>query len=181
VRILDEELERLNRAIERLLPAAAPASDRRGRFDLAPVARDVEALLSPGARQQRVALKVAVPDEPVFLDGSRDQVRQVLLAIALNGLEAMPDGGTLAIAVSSEDGRAVVSVTDTGLGLPGELGDRAFDIYSSTKAGHRGLGLFVARAMVESASGTLSHSPARGRGCRFDLTLPLAAKTTQEH
>ncbi len=181
VRILDEELVRLNRAIERLLPAAAPPGDGRGRYDLGQVTRDVEALLSPRARQQRVALELTVPDEPVILDGPRDLIRQALLAVALNGLEAMPGGGTLAVAVTSDGVRAVVSVTDTGPGIPSDMGERAFELYTSTKGGHRGLGLFVARTVVESVSGTLLHSIVRGRGCRFDLTLPLAAKANQEY
>jgi len=179
-RILSEEVARLNLTIERLLPAAAPPGDARGRFDLAQVARDVEALLSPRARQQRVALEVAVPEGPVILDGWRDQARQALLAVALNGLEAMPGGGTLGIAVTANGDRASVAVTDTGPGLAPELGDGAFELYASTKDGHRGLGLFVARAVVKSLSGTLTHSLVRGRGCRFDLTLPLAAKANPE-
>ncbi len=180
VRILDEELARLNGVIERLLPAAAPPGDAPGRFDLRQVIGEVEALLSPRARLQRVTVEVTLPGGPLILDGWRGRVKQALLALALNGLEAMPEGGTLAIVAAAHDAEAAVSVTDTGPGLPEELGDRAFDLYASTKHGHSGIGLPVARAVVESSAGSLSHSPARGRGCRFDLTLPLAAMTTQE-
>ncbi len=180
VRILDEELMRLNGAIDRLLPAAAPPRDERGRFDLGEVVREVEALLAPRARQQRVALEIDVPEEPLLLEGWRDRVKQALLSITVNGLEAMPEGGTLAISAARTGSGAALSVTDTGPGLPEDLGERAFELYASTKDGHGGLGLFVARQVIESGSGTLSHFPARGRGCRFDLTLPLAAKIIEE-
>lgn len=180
VRILDEELMRLNDAIDRLLPAAAPPRDERGPFDLGEVVREVQALLAPQARHQRVAIEIDAPAEPLVLEGWRDRLKQALLAIAVNGLEAMPEGGTLAISAAPAPGGAILSVVDTGPGIPEALGERAFDLYASTKDGHGGLGLFVARQVVESVSGTLKHSPARDRGCRFDLALPLAPKTIEE-
>ncbi len=180
VRILDEELMRLNGAIERLLPAAAPPSEARGRFDLGQVVREVQALLAPRARQQRVTLEIALQDAPLWLEGWRDRVKQALLSIAVNGLEAMPEGGTLEIRATPTGEGATLSISDSGPGMAEGLDDRAFDLYTTTKEGHRGVGLFVARQVIESSSGTLTHSAAQPRGCRFDLALPFAAATIQE-
>jgi signal transduction histidine kinase len=80
---------------------------------------------------------------------------------------------TLGLAVQGD--RAALSVTDTGAGVPEDAGDRIFDLYFSTKEQHEGLGLYVARSVVESTRGAIEHSRESAGGSRFTLVLPLAA------
>lgn len=175
VRILHEELMRLNRAVERLLPAAGPASEERGRFDLKELVDEVAPLLATTARHQSVKLEIHAPEERVSLEGQRDGMKQALLALSINALEAMPEGGRMVISLERREGRAVLSVSDSGPGVPEGVRDRMYDLYSTTKERHEGIGLYVARSVVESTNGTIEHATIPDGGSRFTLTLPLAS------
>lgn len=175
IQILHDELMRLNRAVERLLPAAGPAREERGRFDLGELVEEVAPLLSTTARHQSVKLTVRAPEERVLLDAYRDRIKQALLALAVNALEAMPQGGRMEIALERRQDRAVLSVSDSGPGVAEAVQDRMYDLYSTTKERHEGIGLYVARSVVESTNGSIEHAPLPGGGSRFTLTLPLAA------
>lgn len=176
-RVLQEELVRLNQAVERLLPAAAPLENGEGPFELGDLVDEIATLVSTTARHQGVALEVddTGRERTLRIAGHRDRIRQAILCLILNALEAMPDGGVLGLELASRDGRVAVSVTDTGPGVPDDARDRMFDLYFSTKDRHDGIGLFVARSMVESTSGAIEHTPRPDGGSRFTLTLPLAA------
>lgn len=174
VEILHEELMRLNQAVERLLPAAGPPRDEEGRFDLRDLVEEVVSLVSTSARHQSIKIELAASDRGAPLEGRRDRLKQALLCVLANALEAMPRGGTLALDLQVRGGEAVVSVTDTGAGVPEEARERIYELHYSTKEGHDGLGLYVARSVVESTNGSIRHSPGPEGGSRFALTLPLA-------
>lgn len=176
VRILDEELIRLDRSIERLLPAAGPPQEERQRFDLRELIDTVSELLSTTARHQSVKFELSLPDEgrTVVIDGRRDHVKLAFLALAINALEAMPKGGRLEIALRTDDGRAVLTLDDSGEGIPPEVAGSLYEPYVTTKERHEGIGLFVARSVVESTNGSLDHESRPDGGTRFTMTLPLA-------
>jgi signal transduction histidine kinase len=177
VRILDEELMRLNRSVERLLPAAGPPQEERGRFDLRDLVEQVSELLSTTARHQSVKYQLDLPEGGgrVSIEGYRDHVKQAFLALAVNALEAMPKGGRLEIRLNADAGEAVLTVSDTGEGIPDEVAERIYEPYVSTKDRHEGIGLYVARSVVESTNGTIRHEGLPDGGSRFTLSLPLAS------
>lgn len=174
VEILHEELMRLNRSVETLLPAAAPPRDEQGRYDLRTLVEEVGALVSTTARHQSVKIEVEAGDGAAELRGYRDRIKLVLLCLIANALEAMPGGGTLILELETRADQAVLSVADTGTGVPEEAGDRIYDLHFSTKEGHHGLGLYVARSVVEFTRGSIRHLFRPEGGSRFTLTLPLA-------
>lgn len=176
-RVLQEELQRLNRSIESLLAAAAPPSAERGRFDLGDVLDELVALITPQAKHQGVSLEEGSTrnaPSPLPVEGYRDRVKHALLALAVNALEAMPEGGTLALTAASEGGRVRVSIADTGPGVPAEARERLFERGVSTKEGHEGIGLFVAEKVIASFGGCISHTSSPNTGSRFEVLLPLA-------
>lgn len=175
VAILKEELMRLNRAVERLLPAAGPTRDEHGRFDLRDLLDQVVALVSTTARHQGVRVAVEPGSGPVMVEGTRDRLREALLCVITNALEAMPKGGTLGLSLEVRGDSAALAVADTGPGVPDETRERIYDLYYSTKDGHEGLGLWVARSVVESTKGSIEHTLDPEGGSRFTLVLPLAA------
>jgi len=174
-RIVHEEALRLNRSIESLLPAAAPPAAAPSRFDLRELAGEVAAFIAPQARQQKVTLQDEVTGDgpPLPVTAHRDRIKQALLAVAVNALEAMPDGGTMGVSADAETGRARVTITDTGAGVAKESGDRLYDLYYSTKEGHLGLGLYVAHRVIKSVQGSIQQI-ARPGGTRFDIVIPLS-------
>jgi signal transduction histidine kinase len=102
------------------------------------------------------------------------QLQQVLMNLMLNGIEAM-QGTTGELGIKSqlaEDGQLLISVTDTGVGLPTANLDRIFDAFFTTKSQGTGLGLAITRSIVESHGGRVWATPNSGKGASFHFTLP---------
>ncbi|HUI25143.1 MAG TPA: ATP-binding protein [Candidatus Kryptonia bacterium] len=176
--VLREELARLNRSLVVALNQTTTLSAARERFDLRDLIRDLEALLAPQAKQQRVGLAVAMPETSVPLVAHRDRLKQALLNIAANALEAMADGGQMAMAVEAANGFATISVRDSGPGIPPEVLDKIYRMYFTTKDGGTGIGLHVARAVVESHGGAIHVESQLGHGTCVRVTLPMGLEET---
>jgi signal transduction histidine kinase len=173
VDVIEQELQRLRRALDVLLAQTAPPSEKAEPFDLRGVLEEIEALLFPQARQQAVKVAVSVPEEPVTVVAHRDQIKQSALNIAINALEVMPDGGTLAMSLERDGESAQMRISDTGPGIPPELRDHIFDMHFTTKESGTGIGLYVARSMFEAQGGTLRAGKSGPEGTTFELSLPL--------
>ena len=100
--------------------------------------------------------------------------------LALNGCEAMPEGGTLMISSRYEHGRVVVKMTDTGCGIQTAHLDQVFEPFFTTKPVGKGtgLGLSVSYGILRQHGGTLEVESEEGRGCTFTMTLPSAGTTS---
>ncbi|HVR63329.1 MAG TPA: HAMP domain-containing sensor histidine kinase, partial [Polyangia bacterium] len=165
------EVERLRRLTDDLLSLA---SDR----PLALAATDVAALLDESARATEAAFPgIAVRragSGPRSIDADPQLLRQVLRNLLSNAAQAQGEGE---IAVAARDaprgGGVEITVSDSGPGVPADVGDRVFDLYFTTKSGGTGLGLAIARRIVERHGGALALLPAGGRpGATFIVTLP---------
>jgi signal transduction histidine kinase len=173
VSVLREELERLNRSLAEVLTQAAPPSDQRARFDLRDAVSELGTLLAGQALRQRVELATRLPSTPVFLIGYRDRLKQALLNIAVNALEAMPNGGKMGIDMDLEDARVRVAISDTGPGIAADLLTRIYEREFTTKGGGSGIGLYVARTLVELHGGEISVKSEEGAGTRVEVALPV--------
>jgi signal transduction histidine kinase len=170
--ILREELERLDRSLLALLAETTPAGRSREEFDAGAMVGEIERLLRPQARLQHVALEAHLPGTAVRIAGQRDRLKQAILNVAINALEAMSDGGALELRLEALADRAEVLITDSGPGIPEELRPRIFDLHFTTKTSGTGIGLYVARSIVEAHGGEISVGSAPGRGSSFRLRLP---------
>ncbi len=134
----------------------------------------------PLARQSRVALSLQNRVTGIFFPADRHCLEQVLLNLVLNALRAMPGGGWIElggrIQQNQEDETIVLTVSDTGPGIPPEHLSGIFDPGFSTRAGSPGLGLAVCRKIVEQHGGTISADRRPGCGARFTLTFPVIPK-----
>jgi signal transduction histidine kinase len=101
--------------------------------------------------------------------------------LILNGIEAMKEtGGVLTVKTQlGENGELLISVSDTGMGLPKEKTEQIFDAFFTTKPQGSGMGLSISRSIVESHGGRLWATANNGRGATFHFTLPTAAETPQ--
>jgi signal transduction histidine kinase len=177
VEVLNEEIRRLDRQLRSLLSHTAPPSEGRHEVDLRTLLQDLDALLGPQAKRQRVTLTTRLPDEPVTLVGQADRLKQAMLNILINALEAMPDGGALSMALERRNGTARISVQDNGPGIPPELLGAIYEMHFTTKSGGTGVGLYVARSVMQAHGGTIEvHSTPR-HGTSFTLTLPVPSQT----
>jgi signal transduction histidine kinase/ActR/RegA family two-component response regulator len=130
------------------------------------------------AARHAVALKLA--PQPVWVEADRARLVQVLGNLIGNAAKYTPDGGRITVQLQAREGRAELSVTDTGVGLAPDMLSRVFDMFvqiqasASRSQGGLGLGLSLVRRLVEMHGGTVAaHSPGEGRGSTFVVTLPL--------
>jgi signal transduction histidine kinase len=131
-------------------------------------------LLSTEAARYSVTISAEMEQDTPKLRADRVQLQQVIMNLMLNAIEAMKDtGGELTIKSRlNPDGRLLVSISDTGVGLPEERKEEIFDPFHSTKPQGTGMGLTITRSIVESYGGRVWATNNPGAGATFHLTLP---------
>jgi len=170
--VLREELERLDRSLLALLAETTPAGRGREEFDARAMVEEIERLLLPQARLQHVALEARLPGTALRIAGQRDRLKQAILNVAINALEAMSGGGALELRLEALPEHVEVLITDSGPGIPDEVRRRIFDLHFTTKTSGTGIGLYVARSIVEAHGGQITVGSAPGRGSEFRLRVP---------
>lgn len=143
--------------------------------DAKALAEDALAIVRPLADQKAITLETVVPN--LALAADRDRLLQVLGNLLGNALKFTPDRGTITVVVAEVDGLARFVVRDTGPGIPEESLPYVFDRFyqgPNRRRGGAGLGLAIARAIVEGHGGTICVESAIGQGTMFDFTVPLA-------
>ena len=172
LRVAEREVQRIKTIVSRLLDFARPgtASDTE-EVDLRSLIQEILLLTSRNLAQRQVAVTSYVNvEEPLI--GNPAQLKQVVLNLVLNAMEAMPEGGELAIDVHPADGGAVISVTDTGIGMDAETVAQIFDPFYSTKQEGTGLGLAVTYGIIEGHGGRITVDSELGKGTRFSIWIP---------
>ena len=170
--LAQREIGRLDNLVGDFLRFARPAAPVKQEVDLNELARSVAAFLAPQCQAHNVALELELNPHVPAVYADAGQIRQVLLNLALNAVQAMPDGGTLRLASRVATHNVTVSVTDTGGGIAPALASRIFDPFFTTKGQGTGLGLSIAYQIAQQHQGSLVWQPEAG-GTTFALTLPL--------
>jgi signal transduction histidine kinase len=133
-------------------------------------------LLSGEAARYSVSLRMELAEDLPQVVGDRVQLQQVMMNLVMNSVDAMKDvDGRRELAIQSqraEDGQLLVSVSDTGVGLPPQHADQIFNAFFTTKPQGTGMGLRISRSIVESHGGRLWASDNPPRGATFYIALP---------
>ena len=142
--------------------------------DLNHVVTEFIEFFQPEAREHVIEISPHLAGDlrPVALDASL--MRQVLLNLALNALQAMPSGGLLELQTFARDDRVHLAVIDNGQGMDEKTRSRLFEVFFSTKPNGNGLGLPTVRKIVDSHRGLITCESEAGRGTRFTISLPPA-------
>ena len=142
--------------------------------DVNEVIGEMVSMLQNEANRHSVAIRTDLGAELPKVMADRVQLQQVLMNLMLNSIEAMRDArGVLSIKSQvAEDGHLLISVTDTGVGLPAENTDKIFDAFFTTKSQGTGLGLAITRSIIESLGGRIWATANPGCGATFNITLP---------
>ncbi|MGZ4941949.1 MAG: ATP-binding protein [Halobacteriota archaeon] len=122
---------------------------------------------------ERVRHVIDIPDLQMTADPLL--MRRVFANLILNAVQAMPNGGTLTISAATDDGSVMVSVHDTGVGIPDDIRDKLFTPLFTAKAKGTGLGLAVVKRIVDAHGGTITFESEEGKGTTFTVTLPQLA------
>jgi signal transduction histidine kinase len=138
------------------------------------------AVLRDAADRNGVSIRTELDPEAAMTTADRVQLQQVLMNLMLNGIEAMKGASGLLTITSKqrEDGQLMVSVGDSGLGLPAEGADRIFEAFFTTKPDGTGIGLPLSRRIIESHGGRIWASANTPRGAVFHFTVPVTEGAT---
>jgi two-component system sensor histidine kinase HydH len=187
--VLEEEITRLERSTETFLDFARPPEIERRTFDLRNLINQTLDLVSVRAQRQGVQLRCELSgDRELPIQADMGQIRQVLLNLVLNALDAVPHGGSvwLEVEVTEEELRngspragLKLRVCDTGPGLPAELGTTIFEPFVGTKPSGIGLGLSICKRIVESHGGKIKAENRPTGGAVFTVWLPLIASPVE--
>ena len=167
------EVHRLNSIVEQFLSLARPLEIKPEALRVQDILNEVATLVEGEAQQSKVQIRVVAPLTLPPLKADHEYFRQTLLNLILNGLQAMPEGGTLTLEAKTSNGNFLIAVTDTGTGITAENQRRIFEPYFTTKAKGTGLGLAVSRRIIEAHGGTITVFSEPGQGCRFTISVPI--------
>src|SRR6202011_2595594 len=143
--------------------------------DVNDLIREVIALLPSEASRYSISIRTELAEGLPNVMADRVQLQQVFMNLMLNGIDAMKEttgGGELTIESEACDAQLLISVSDTGVGLPPEQAEQIFKAFFTTKDNGTGMGLPISRSIVESHGGGLGAAGAPGRGATFQFTLP---------
>jgi signal transduction histidine kinase len=168
---------RASEIIDRLRSLYKKTPPQRTVVDVNELISEMVALLRGEAYRHAVSIRVDLAADLLKITADRVQLQQVLMNLMLNAIEAMREtGGVLTVkSRGDENGRVLISVSDTGVGLPAGKADQIFDAFFTTKPQGSGMGLAISRSIIESHRGRLWATPNDGRGASFHFTLPTAA------
>jgi PAS domain S-box-containing protein len=175
VRVLDVEIDRLDAVVKRFLDFSRPMDVKLEPTQLANLLREVLDVARPQLERANVQvaqlLPIGVPE--VFVD--RALLKQAVLNLVLNAVDAMPTGGQLQLTLSRRGEMAEITVGDTGKGIPLENRQKVFQLFFTTRPGGSGIGLASTFRIVQLHNGSIDFTSEVGRGTTFRIELPLAA------
>src|SRR5437868_5602680 len=170
---LKTEVARINTRITEFLKYSRPATLNLQPLDLGETLRDSLRIIEAQAAEGGVETSLDAGRARAVVVGDRESLRSLFTNLIINGMQAMEGrGGRLTVRLSADDGRARVSITDTGRGIAADHVDKIFEPYFSTKETGTGLGLAIAKKVVEAHDGTISVESTPGAGTTFTVELP---------
>jgi PAS domain S-box-containing protein len=174
VRVLDSEIDRLDRVVKRFLDFTRPVEMRVEEVSLAPLLTRIMEVAQPQIDRAKLKVDLRLGDGVPPVRGDSELLRQAVLNLVLNAVQAMPDGGRLTVSLERRGDVAHVMVADTGKGIPPEHRNRVFQLFFTTRKGGSGLGLATAFRIVQLHNGSIDFVSEPGQGTAFRIELPLA-------
>ncbi|MFN7981505.1 MAG: ATP-binding protein [Vicinamibacterales bacterium] len=177
--IVLRESDRLNGTIRSFLDYARPRRFAIARFDLRRALQDAGLLLRNSADLlDSHVVEVSVPDEPVWFEADEGQIKQIVWNLATNGVRAMPNGGRLRLAASTNDDGVVMTVSDEGIGIAPDDIDGLFQPFQGSFAKGSGLGLAIVHRIVTDYRGEIRIDSTPGQGTTVSVRLPAHAEVS---
>jgi signal transduction histidine kinase len=180
--IIGSEIHRLDRVVQTLVDFMRARELHLVEVDFRRVLEEVASLATPDAEQHGVTIQRVMPEEPLSIKADLDFMKQALLNVVLNGIQAMPRGGELTISARRDDHAAVAEICDRGMGIAQEVQDKVFELYFTTKRDGNGIGLAQTYQILQWHYGSVEFESTEGAGTTFRFRLPLATSSLQpEH
>jgi PAS domain S-box-containing protein len=174
VQIIDSEIRRLDRVVQILVDFTRPRDLKMEDLDLHRLLDEVVLLAGLDAEQHKVEIVRELPPDPLPVRADADLMKQAILNVVINGIQAMPLGGKLTVAAVRDENNITVEISDQGGGIPPEAQEKIFELYFTTKKGGSGIGLAQTYQILQWHYGSVDFSTEAGKGTTFRLRLPEA-------
>lgn len=170
--VIEGEIRRLDKVIKGFLDFANPEQTTKVKFNLNRVIREIRDLMILELENNGIQLKLELEDELPPVLGSSDQIKQAIINLLLNALQATGSGGEIHIRSYPKNGNVVVSISDTGKGMSNETLREIFKPYFTTKEKGSGLGLSIVHRVIREHGGEVDVESKEGKGTSFVIQLP---------
>src|SRR5690242_12550336 len=174
IEVIAREIQRLDNVVKTFLSFNKPIELQASPVDLSGLVQEVVTLVAVDAGEKNIQVSTDF-DRDAWVNGDRDLLKQAILNVVINALEAMQAGGWLAVSTERAGPGFQVVITDSGGGIPAEVQDKIFNLYFTTKNGGSGIGLAMTFRVVQLHSGTIDFVSEQGKGTTFRLRFPELA------
>jgi signal transduction histidine kinase len=177
VGVIESEIRRLDEVVQGFLKFTRPEDLRLQPVRVKDIFDEILPLIEPEARKTNVRVQMDAPLDGPSVNGDAAMLRQAFLNLAINGCQAMPNGGTLRLSCARATGNRVeVRIQDTGIGIAAEHLSKIFDLYFTTKDHGTGIGLSMVYRIIQLHDGDIEVESTKNRGTTFRVLLPRASE-----
>jgi hypothetical protein len=176
--LITREVRRLDHVVRTFLNFNKPLELELTGVNLPDLVREIASFVAPDADARHILVHTELSQE-AWIKGDPKLLRQAILNVVVNAIDAMDQQGRLGLKVENDDGECILTVSDTGPGIPEAIRDRIFDLYFSTKRDGSGIGLALTFRMMQLHGGTIDFVSEPGNGTSFRLRFPEAAHAGQ--
>ncbi len=170
--LIAEEIGHINSVLSDFLTLAKSRNTKFTAVDIGQLVRDVQSLIYGEAILSNITVTARLPAGPLLIHGNSDKIKEVLINLARNAFQAMPDGGVLTITARADGPAVRIDLADTGQGIAHTAMAEIFKPFYTTKENGTGLGLAICRRIAEEHRGEITVSSEVGKGAVFTLTFP---------
>lgn len=176
LQIIVDEVQRLETLIGEMRDLYRPKALNLETIDMALLLKEVRELIQEEARKKKIEVVLDIPPAPVMVEGDKDKLKQVILNLSRNGMEAMDQEGKLTVRARCLEDQVEVTISDEGPGIPEPERDKIFVPFYTTKKQGTGLGLSVSKRIIEDhPGGSFSLASGRDKGAVARITMPVSA------
>jgi|HubBroStandDraft_1064217.scaffolds.fasta_scaffold02847_10 signal transduction histidine kinase len=172
--IIAREILRLDRVVKTFLDFTRPVELHPAEVALDSFVREIVDLAAPQAEAAGIRVTVGADTDTANIRVDADLMKQAILNVVVNAIQAMPQGGELRIGYAVRDEQAEIRISDTGVGIPPELRDKIFRLYYTTKPEGSGIGLAMTYRIVQLHDGSIDFTSEPGKGTTFVVHLPVS-------
>jgi hypothetical protein len=172
--IISREILRLDRVVRTFLDFTRPVELRMDTVPVQDLVREIVDLARPQTDAGNIQVSVLLEAEGVEVRVDRDLLKQAMLNVVVNAIQAMPEGGELLFEATASEDTAELRISDSGSGISDDLRDKIFRLYFSTKEQGSGIGLAMTFQIVQLHDGTIDFTSEPGKGTTFLIRLPIA-------
>ncbi|PEU92462.1 histidine kinase [Bacillus cereus] len=171
--IIEQEIERINEIVSEFLILGKPTAIIEQTYDVRTILNEVALIIQSEANLHNIVFHLHLPDHPVHIRCSKDHMKQVVLNITKNAIEAMTSGDTLTISVTNNATHAQLQIIDTGKGIPKHIQKHLFHPFFTNKDTGTGLGLIICKRIVEMYNGHIFINSIENEGTTVHIEIPL--------